>query len=451
MLLKLCLPLLLATTVVADHWAVIVAGSTGFWNYRHQADACHAYQVVRRHGIPESNIVLMMYDDVANSTSNPFPGQLFNRPTTRQSDAVDVYKDCKVDYSGDDVSPTKFLQVLLGDPAAGGKVLKSTGNDRIFVNFVDHGATGMICFPNANLYAKDLVDTLRTMHSRKLYKELVFYLEACESGSMFKGLLPDDINAFVTTAANEKESSWGTYCPPLDDHIGTKLLGTCLGDLYSVNWMEDSDKSDLAKETLQEQYTRVKKLTDKSHVLEFGSASIRKEPVGDFQSNTDHDSIGGSVDDSTDDSSDDNEEAAQSRRARSSIDVHDIELVTKFYQYLRADAGARAPLAAALVETIEAREASDRVFRDIVTATQRDAPTLTATDDPLHDSCLRAVNAIIETHCGRYSDYSLQYVAQLAALCNKGYAPEVVSSHAKAACQRHTRKSTVYDANVALA
>lgn len=26
-----------------DHWAVLVAGSQGYDNYRHQADICHAY------------------------------------------------------------------------------------------------------------------------------------------------------------------------------------------------------------------------------------------------------------------------------------------------------------------------------------------------------------------------------------------------------------------------
>lgn len=27
----------------SDHWAVLVAGSSGYSNYRHQADICHAY------------------------------------------------------------------------------------------------------------------------------------------------------------------------------------------------------------------------------------------------------------------------------------------------------------------------------------------------------------------------------------------------------------------------
>jgi legumain len=39
----LAVALLLGLIQATDHWAVIVAGSNGFWNYRHQADACHAY------------------------------------------------------------------------------------------------------------------------------------------------------------------------------------------------------------------------------------------------------------------------------------------------------------------------------------------------------------------------------------------------------------------------
>ncbi len=51
----------------AANWAVVVAGSNGYYNYRHQADACHAYQILHKHGIPDSNIVVMMYDDIAKN------------------------------------------------------------------------------------------------------------------------------------------------------------------------------------------------------------------------------------------------------------------------------------------------------------------------------------------------------------------------------------------------
>lgn len=45
------------------------------------------------------------------------------------------------------------------------------------------------------------------------YRELVFFAEACESGSIFQGMLPDSLNIFAATAANAVESSWATYCP----------------------------------------------------------------------------------------------------------------------------------------------------------------------------------------------------------------------------------------------
>ena len=30
----------------SSHWAVLIAGSSGYGNYRHQADVCHAYQIM---------------------------------------------------------------------------------------------------------------------------------------------------------------------------------------------------------------------------------------------------------------------------------------------------------------------------------------------------------------------------------------------------------------------
>ena len=66
----------------------------------------------------------------------------------------------------------------------------------------------------------------------------MFYLEACEAGSIFEGLLPSNIHVYATTASNAIESSWGTYCPGMDPAPPAEYM-TCLGDLYSVAWMED--------------------------------------------------------------------------------------------------------------------------------------------------------------------------------------------------------------------
>lgn len=41
---------------------------------------CHAYQLLRKGGIKEENIVVFMYDDIASNVLNPRPGVLINHP-----------------------------------------------------------------------------------------------------------------------------------------------------------------------------------------------------------------------------------------------------------------------------------------------------------------------------------------------------------------------------------
>ena len=240
-----------AQAATSDHWAVIVAGSNTYSNYRHQADTCHAYQVLKAQGIPEDQIIHFAYDDVANSRSNPFPGQIFNKPTAAGTPGADVYAGCKIDYKGKDVTAKNVIAVLEGDEAtAGGPVLKSNENSKVFFYFADHGAPGLVAMPTGGyLYADKFHETLKFMNANKMYKEMVVYIEACESGSMFENILEDNLNIYAVSAANASESSWGTYCSP-DDKVNGKSINSCLGDLFSVNWMEDTDAADLTKESL---------------------------------------------------------------------------------------------------------------------------------------------------------------------------------------------------------
>ena len=78
----------LLLSVSADHYAVLVAGSHTYGNYRHHADVAHAYHVAIKGGIKKENIIVMMYDDVVNDDQNPFPGQLFNAPTKKGTPGV---------------------------------------------------------------------------------------------------------------------------------------------------------------------------------------------------------------------------------------------------------------------------------------------------------------------------------------------------------------------------
>lgn len=68
------------------------------------------------------------------------------------------------------------------------------------------------------------------MRAKNSYNKMVFYIEACEAGSMFEGLLADDISVYATTATDALVSSYACYYD--------SARGTYLGDEYSVAWME---------------------------------------------------------------------------------------------------------------------------------------------------------------------------------------------------------------------
>lgn len=269
--------LALLSPAISDHWAVLVAGSNSWENYRHQSDICHSYQELHDHGIPDQNIIVMMYDDIAFNPANPYPGNIINEP-----DGVNVYPAVPHDYTGSDVTVANFLAVLAGNYTAtlGKKVLQSTKDDDVFIYFSDHGGPSIFAFPTEYLYSYQLMDALYQLYSQNRYRQLVIYMEACESGSMFfnqtvNNLTLADMRIYATTAANPEEPSWACY---YDD-----VRETYLGDVYSVNWLENSDVANMSAETLHAQYEIVRSETNTSHVSQYGDLSISSDLLKRFQ------------------------------------------------------------------------------------------------------------------------------------------------------------------------
>merc|ERR1712159_579435 len=138
-------------------WALLVAGSNTYSNYRHQSDICHAYQILKGHGIPDSNIVVMMYDDIADNRRNPTKGVIINEPEGKPNAGKNVYDGVPKDYTGKSVTAANMMSILSGDADAmkgiqSGKVIASGPNDNVFVYFADHGAEGLVAFPEFGLF-----------------------------------------------------------------------------------------------------------------------------------------------------------------------------------------------------------------------------------------------------------------------------------------------------------
>ncbi|KAK2952783.1 putative Vacuolar-processing enzyme [Blattamonas nauphoetae] len=261
-----------------ENWAVLVAGSDGWSNYRHQCDCFRNWQILKKNNFKMENVITMCYDDIAGNSRNPFPGQMFNYP-----DGPNVYIGTEnIDYIGRDVTAEKFYAVLKGDRAkAGGKVLETTENDNIFIHYNDHGSSGLICFPTGGYaYAKDLNAALEYMTANKRYKRILFYMEACYSGTMFDSILKSNTNIYAVTAANTKESSYAEYCGI------SKYGGTCLSNEFSQRWMEISDAEDLKSYSIQQQFETTRSKTKGSHVMEYGDLGFKSLPLAEFQAGT---------------------------------------------------------------------------------------------------------------------------------------------------------------------
>ncbi len=94
---KVIVFLFLIALAACDNWAVLVAGSHTWSNYRHQSDIYHAYQVLIKGGFDANRIITLAYNDIANHLTNPFKGKVYNKPTYTNP-GVDVYAGVSIDY-----------------------------------------------------------------------------------------------------------------------------------------------------------------------------------------------------------------------------------------------------------------------------------------------------------------------------------------------------------------
>ncbi|KAG2663470.1 hypothetical protein I3760_16G031000 [Carya illinoinensis] len=419
-------------------WAVLIAGSNGYWNYRHQADICHAYQLLRQGGLKDENIIVFMYDDIAFNEENPKPGVIINKP-----DGHDVYDGVPKDYTGEDVTVDNFFAVLLGNRTAltggSGKVVDSGPNDHIFVYYSDHGGPGVLGMPTSPyLYAEDLIEVLKKKHASGTYESLVFYLEACESGSIFEGLLPEGLNIYATTAANAEESSWGTYCPGDDLSPPPLEYGTCLGDLYSVAWMEDSDIHNMQTETLHQQYELVKRRTASgnyaygSHVMQYGDTDLSKKNLFLY--------IG------TNPANDNNTYIDENflRPSKKAINQRDADLVHFWDKFRKAPEGSPRKVEAQkqFFEAMSHRmhvDDSVKLIGKLLFGIEKGPKVLNnvrPAGQPLVDDwgCLKTLVRTFETHCGSLSQYGMKHMRAFANICNAGILKEQMADASAQAC-----------------
>ena len=240
-------------------FAVLFAGSKGWSNYRHQADICTLYEYLLKRGYEKSDIIMMQYDDIATSSSNPFQGQIFHTVSH-----VNVYPGQEaMSYRGSEVTSANFCNVL--------KSLPTTNEDYVFIYYDNHGGPDLLADPTGGyIRTEALCDALSTMYINNLYKYCLFGIEACYSGSLAEQFTVPKMA--IITAANEKESS---YAAVMDSTVGTYLTNE-----FSNYWFEQMDQN--PTQTVGQLYLNLKSLTTGSHVMFYGDERMKFITVDNF-------------------------------------------------------------------------------------------------------------------------------------------------------------------------
>ena len=190
--------------VHTGNWALLVASSKEWANYRHQADVLAIYQQLKQAGYTDDRIILIAEDDIADNVSNPNKGVV--QVTIGGSN---VYEQVEIDYRMSELQAKDILAILSGEKSERLPiVIESTANDNVFVFWSGHGVPGALCW-NDDAYGimgDQLDETFHRMREKRSYRKLLMMVEACFSGGVMEQCRNIPGMLFVT-AANGDETS----------------------------------------------------------------------------------------------------------------------------------------------------------------------------------------------------------------------------------------------------
>ncbi len=227
-----------------NNWAVLVDTSRFWFNYRHIANTLSIYRTVKRLGIPDSQIILMLADDVACNPRNRFPATVFNNADRH----LDLYGgNVEVDYRGYEVTVENFIRVLTGrhnSTVPRSKRLLTDDASNVLVYMTGHGGDEFLKFQdNEEISSYDIADAFEQMWEKKRYKELMFMIDTCQANSMFSRIYSPNI---VSTGSSMVGES--SYSHHMDGEIGVHVIDRYT--YYNLETLETMDMS--SNNTLQD-------------------------------------------------------------------------------------------------------------------------------------------------------------------------------------------------------
>ena len=203
---------------LTDKYAVLVQGSDGYLNYRHQADVLSVYQALRRGGFDDDHIILITDASMAQHDRNPQPGTVRNAPGGPDLlGGTDQLPKAVVDYDSGDLSARDIADILMGRASSRLPVVLPQGEGHnVLLYWSGHGRSqsqgGADEFVWRDDYAGQgfTASMLRQTASQMKFRKLLIAAEPCYGECVIRAVegIP---GVLAMSGASAAEQSWADH------------------------------------------------------------------------------------------------------------------------------------------------------------------------------------------------------------------------------------------------
>jgi len=204
---------------LTDQYAVLVQGSEGLKNYRHQADVLSMYQLLRKNGFDDDHIILIVDAALAQDTGNPERGIIRTSMTGKDLlGGTDGLPKAVIDYDAATLTPADIADILLGRQSSKLPVVlpRDNGNNVLFFwsghgRSTSHGGSDEFEWRDAwaghGFTASLMKQTANEMLTQGYCRKLLVVVEPCYGEVVIRPLEGiQGVLAISGAAANEQ--SW---------------------------------------------------------------------------------------------------------------------------------------------------------------------------------------------------------------------------------------------------
>lgn len=179
-----------------ESYALIIAASSSWNNYRHQAGAYAFYQMLKTNGMDDDHILLISEDDIANNPLNPNPG-FISSPTGEGN----LYDGVQVDYRPSELNFGDLINIFTD-----GGDFKPGRSDNLLVYWAGHGEPEGPMWLNNIIPANQVADLFKRLSQDNYFRKLLLFMDTDYSGKV--GIAcPNLFGMLYITATNDRETA----------------------------------------------------------------------------------------------------------------------------------------------------------------------------------------------------------------------------------------------------